>query len=111
MWVDYALKNGSIIFFDVAYEAFIREENVPHSIYEIEGARQCAIEFRSFSKTAGFTGVRCGYTVIPDELLATAADGTKVQLNKLWLRRQCYKIQWNQLYYSACSRGYIFPRG
>ena len=79
-WVDYALANDSIIFFDAAYEAFIREENVPHSIYEIEGARQCAIEFRSFSKTAGFTGVRCGYTVIPDEVTATAADGKKVQL-------------------------------
>ena len=113
-WVDYALANDSIIFFDAAYEAFIREENVPHSIYEIEGARQCAIEFRSFSKTAGFTGVRCGYTVIPDEVTATAADGTKVQLNKLWLRRQCtkvYKVQWHQLYHTACCRSDLFARG
>lgn len=92
LWVDYALTNGSIIFFDAAYEAFIREEDVPHSIYEIEGARRCAIEFRSFSKTAGFTGVRCGYTVIPDELVVKSADGREVLLNKLWLRRQCTKF-------------------
>ena len=91
-WVDYALKNNSIIFFDAAYEAFIREDNVPHSIYEIEGARKCAIEFRSFSKTAGFTGVRCGYTVIPDEVTAYSPDGESVPLNKLWLRRQCTKF-------------------
>lgn len=111
VWVDYALKNGSIIFFDAAYEAFIREENVPHSIYEIEGARHCAIEFRSFSKTAGFTGVRCGYTVIPDELLATAADGTKVQLNKLWLRRQCTKFNGTSYITQRAAEAIYSPEG
>lgn len=91
-WVDYALANDSIIMFDAAYEAFIREDNIPHSIYEIEGAKKCAIEFRSFSKTAGFTGVRCGYTVVPKEVTATTIDGTKVSLNALWNRRQCTKF-------------------
>lgn len=91
-WVDYALANDSIIMFDAAYEAFIREDKIPHSIYEIEGAKKCAIEFRSFSKTAGFTGVRCGYTVVPKEVTATTIDGTKVSLNALWNRRQCTKF-------------------
>ncbi len=91
-WVDYALANDSIIMFDAAYEAFIREDGIPHSIYEIEGAKKCAIEFRSFSKTAGFTGVRCGYTVVPKEVTATTIDGTKVSLNALWNRRQCTKF-------------------
>lgn len=91
-WVDYAKKNKAIILFDSAYEAFIREENVPHSIYEIEGAKEVAIEFRSFSKTAGFTGVRCAYTVIPKELKAYTKDGEAVSLNKLWNRRQCTKF-------------------
>ena len=91
-WVDYALENDSLIFFDATYEAFIREDNVPHSIYEIEGAKKCAIEFRSFSKTAGFTGVRCGYTVIPDDVTALSSNGERIQLNKLWLRRQCTKF-------------------
>ena len=91
-WVDYALKNDAIILFDAAYEAFITEPGIPHSIYEIEGAKKCAIEFRSFSKTAGFTGVRCGLTVIPEELTATTADGEKLSLNKLWNRRQGTKF-------------------
>lgn len=91
-WVDYALANDSIIMFDAAYEAFIRDDKIPHSIYEIEGAKKCAIEFRSFSKTAGFTGVRCGYTVVPKEVTATTIDGTKVSLNALWNRRQCTKF-------------------
>lgn len=86
-WVDYALENESIILYDSAYEAFISDEDVPHSIYEIEGARDCAIEFRSFSKTAGFTGTRCAYTVIPKTL---KAEGT--ELNGLWMRRQCTKF-------------------
>ena len=88
-WVDYALDNDSIILYDAAYEAYIQDEDIPHSIYEIAGARECAVEFRSFSKTAGFTGVRCGYTVVPEELMGTASDGKRVQLNKLWNRRQC----------------------
>jgi len=91
-WVDYANAQGSIIFFDAAYEAFITEPGIPHSIYEIEGAKNCAIEFRSFSKTAGFTGVRCGLTVIPEQLTALTVEGEKVTLNKLWNRRQCTKF-------------------
>ena len=91
-WVDYALANDVLIMFDSAYEAFISEDDVPHSIYEIEGARRCAIEFRSFSKTAGFTGVRCGYTVVPEEVTARLADGTRATLNPLWNRRQCTKF-------------------
>ncbi len=91
-WVDYALANDSLILFDAAYEAYIREEDIPHSIYEIEGAKKCAIEFRSFSKTAGFTGVRCGYTIVPKEVTATAANGERVALNPLWNRRQCTKF-------------------
>ena len=86
-WVDYANANGSIILYDSAYEAFITEEDVPHTIFEIEGARTCAIEFRSFSKTAGFTGNRCAYTVVPLELERGGA-----KLNGLWNRRQCTKF-------------------
>ena len=77
-WVDYALSYDALILFDAAYEAYIREDDIPHSIFEIEGAKRCAIEFRSFSKTAGFTGVRCGYTVIPKEVTATTANGERV---------------------------------
>ncbi len=91
-WVNYALSNDTLILFDAAYEAYITEENIPHSIYEIRGAKKCAIEFRSFSKTAGFTGVRCGYTVIPKELMATRLNGEKISLNRLWSRRQCTKF-------------------
>ncbi|VBB45038.1 LL-diaminopimelate aminotransferase [uncultured Paludibacter sp.] len=91
-WVNYAKENKSIILFDAAYEAYISEENVPHSIYEIEGAKEVAIEFRSFSKTAGFTGTRCGYTIVPKTLMASTKNGEKVQLNKLWLRRQTTKF-------------------
>lgn len=86
-WVDYALDNQSLILYDAAYEAFITDPDMPHSIFEIEGAKKCAIEFRSFSKTAGFTGVRCAYSVIPKELVF---DG--VSLNKLWDRRQSTKM-------------------
>ena len=91
-WVDYALEAGAIIMYDSAYEAFIRDPEIPHSIYEIEGARRCAIEFRSFSKTAGFTGVRCGYTVIPQELMIKDESGLTVNLNALWERRQSCKF-------------------
>ncbi len=91
-WVDYANANDAVIFFDAAYEAFITEPGIPHSIYEIEGAKTCAIEFRSFSKTAGFTGVRCALTVVPEEVMATTAQGEKVALNKLWNRRQSTKF-------------------
>jgi LL-diaminopimelate aminotransferase len=91
-WVDYAKANGSIIFFDAAYEAFINDPNIPHSIYEIEGARDCAIEFRSFSKNAGFTGTRCALTVVPKTLTGLAADGSNVEIWKLWNRRQSTKF-------------------
>ncbi len=91
-WVDYALANDAVILFDAAYEAFITEADIPHSIYEVEGARECAIEFRSFSKTAGFTGVRCGLVVVPEELMGTTADGGKYSFNKLWNRRQTTKF-------------------
>ncbi|KJS01223.1 MAG: L,L-diaminopimelate aminotransferase [Peptococcaceae bacterium BRH_c4a] len=91
-WVDYARENRSIILFDAAYEAYIREESVPHSIYEIEGAREVAVEFRSFSKTAGFTGTRCAYTVVPKEVTAYDSGGAAHSLNSLWLRRQTTKF-------------------
>ena len=91
-WVDYALQHNAVIFFDAAYEAFITDPAIPHSIYEIEGAKKCAIEFRSFSKTAGFTGVRCALTVVPEELSAHTAAGESIQLNRLWNRRQSTKF-------------------
>lgn len=91
-WVDYALANDTLIVFDAAYEAYIREANVPHSIYEIRGAKKVAIEIRSFSKTAGFTGVRCGYTVVPKEVTAADIHGNRIPLNPLWNRRQCTKF-------------------
>lgn len=91
-WVDYARANGSILLFDAAYEAFITDPSLPHSIYEIEGARECAIEFRSFSKNAGFTGTRCAFTVVPKSLTAKAAEGTEVALWQLWNRRQSTKF-------------------
>ncbi|MDE7147262.1 MAG: LL-diaminopimelate aminotransferase [Duncaniella sp.] len=92
VWVDYCREHGALLLFDAAYEAFIREEDVPHSIYEIEGAREVAIEFRSFSKTAGFTGIRLGYTVVPKELKGLDDKGNKVALNGLWRRRQTTKF-------------------
>jgi len=92
VWVDYALANKVLILFDSAYEAFITENDVPHSIYEIEGAKKVAIEFRSFSKTAGFTGTRCAYTVIPKELVGYTSKGEAVSLNKLWNRRHTTKF-------------------
>jgi LL-diaminopimelate aminotransferase len=91
-WVNYALENDVLIMYDAAYEAFIQNPDVPHSIYEIRGAKKVAIEFRSFSKTAGFTGIRCGYAVVPKELNGFTLDGQKVQLNKLWNRRHCTKF-------------------
>lgn len=92
VWVDYAWENNSIILFDAAYEAYITDDNVPHSIYEIEGAKKVAIEFKSFSKTAGFTGLRCAYTVVPKELTAYLETGKEVSIHSLWNRRQCTKF-------------------
>ena len=90
-WVDYAIENNSVILYDAAYEAYIQDENIPHSIYEIEGAKKVAIEFKSYSKSAGFTGIRCGYTVVPKELLGYTEEGKEVSINKLWNRRQSTK--------------------
>ena len=91
-WVDWANANRKLILFDAAYEAFVRTPGIPRSIYECAGARSCAIEFRSYSKTAGFTGIRCGYTVVPTELNAYAADGKAVPLKPMWTRRQTTKF-------------------
>ena len=92
VFVDYAKENKALILFDAAYEVFIREDNVPHSIYEIEGAKEVAIEFKSFSKTAGFTGTRCAYTVVPKELKGYTESGEEVEINPLWNRRQTTKF-------------------
>ena len=91
-WVDYALANEAVILFDSAYEAFISDPELPRSIYAIEGAKKCAMEFCSVSKTAGFTGTRCGYTVVPKELVFQASNGTEMSLNAMWNRRQCTKF-------------------
>ncbi len=101
-WVDWANANKALILFDAAYEAFIRTPGIPHSIYECAGARTCAIEFRSYSKTAGFTGIRCGYTIVPKGLCAMKADGAPVELRPFWTRRQTTK-------FNGCS--YITQRG
>lgn len=101
-WVDYARANEAVIIYDSAYCAYITDPEVPHSIYEIEGAREVAIEVRSFSKTAGFTGLRCGYTVVPSTLTGTDDKGNKVPLRKLWLRRQTTKFN---------GASYIIQRG
>ena len=101
-WVDWANKRKALIVFDAAYEAFIRTPGIPHSIYACEGAKTCAIEIRSFSKTAGFTGVRCGYTVVPDGLVAYTADGKATPLRPMWTRRQTTKFN------GAC---YVTQRG
>ena len=100
-WVDYARREGCVILYDSAYEAFITEPDVPHSIYEIDGAREVAVEFRSYSKTAGFTGLRCAYVVVPKELRVSDGKGGKVDLHHFWNRRQCTK-------YNGCP--YIVQR-
>lgn len=111
-WVNYALHNDSIIFYDAAYEAYIQDENIPHSIYEIKGARKCAIEFHSYSKTAGFTGVRCGYTVIPKELKAVTIDGKQqVELNQLWDRRQSTKFNGTSYISQRAAEAIYTPEG
>jgi LL-diaminopimelate aminotransferase len=91
-WVDWARRHHAVILYDAAYEAYIRDPDVPHSIFEIEGARECAIEFRSFSKTAGFTGTRCAFTVVPKELQGRTASGEPSSLHALWFRRQSTKF-------------------
>ncbi|MCF0190322.1 MAG: LL-diaminopimelate aminotransferase [Marinilabiliaceae bacterium] len=110
-WVNYALANNSLIIFDAAYEAFIQHDEIPHSIYEIEGAKKVAIELRSFSKTAGFTGVRCGCTIIPKELTFKASDGSDVQLNALWNRRQCTKFNGTSYITQRAAEAIYTPEG
>ena len=91
-WVNYALKNDALILYDAAYQAYIRDPEIPRSIYEIRGARKCAIEFHSYSKTAGFTGVRCGYTIVPKDLTLADFEGVRHSVHQLWNRRQCTKF-------------------
>ncbi|MDD3080033.1 MAG: LL-diaminopimelate aminotransferase [Paludibacter sp.] len=111
IWVDYAKENNSIILFDAAYEAFITEENVPHSIYEIEGADEVALEFRSFSKTAGFTGTRCAYTVVPKKVTAFSENGDKIQLNRLWNRRHSTKFNGTSYVVQRAAEAIYSPEG
>ena len=110
-WVNYALRNDSIIFYDAAYEAYIQDEDIPHSIYEIRGARKVAIEFRSYSKTAGFTGVRCGYTVVPKELTASTIDGRRIPLNQIWDRRQSTKFNGTSYISQRAAEAIYSPEG
>ena len=110
-WVNYALHNDTLIFFDAAYHAFITDPDIPHSIYEIRGARKCAIEFRSYSKTAGFTGLRCGYTVVPKELTAATLDGRRIALNPLWERRQCTKFNGASYISQRAAEAIYTPEG
>jgi len=110
-WVNYATENEAIILFDAAYEAYITEENVPHSIYEIDGADKVAIEFHSFSKTAGFTGTRCGYTVVPKSVTAFSENGEKISLNKLWLRRQTTKFNGTSYVVQRAAEATYSPEG
>ncbi|MDR2146944.1 MAG: LL-diaminopimelate aminotransferase [Tannerella sp.] len=110
-WVDYALKNNALILFDAAYERYIQNPEIPHSIYEIEGAKKVAIEFRSFSKTAGFTGVRCGYTIVPKELNGFMSGGKEVSLNSLWGRRQSTKFNGTSYITQRGAEAIFTPEG
>ncbi len=108
-WIEYAIENKAIIIYDAAYEAFITESDIPRSIFEIEGSRKCAIEICSLSKTAGFTGMRCGYTVIPKELEVIASDGTVVNISQLWGRRQGSKFN-GVSYPVQCGAAAVFSK-
>lgn len=110
-WVEYARENDSIILFDAAYESYITQENVPHSIYEIEGAKDVAIEFRSFSKNAGFTGTRCAFTVVPKEVTAVDSEGKKQSINPLWNRRQTTKFNGVSYPVQAAASAVYTPEG
>ena len=111
-WVNFALKNDAIIFYDAAYQAYIQDDSIPHSIYEIKGARKCAIEFHSYSKTAGFTGVRCGYTIVPKDLTAITMDGSeRIPLNPLWDRRQCTKFNGTSYISQRAAEAIYTPEG
>lgn len=111
VWVDYARENGSIIIFDAAYEAFIQEDGIPHSIYEIAGAKEVAIEIRSFSKTAGFTGVRAGCTIVPKAISLRSDDGRTISLNALWNRRQCTKFNGTSYISQRAAEAIYSPEG
>lgn len=110
-WVDYALANDVLILYDAAYEAYIQDETIPHSIYEIPGAKKVAIEFHSYSKTAGFTGTRCGYTIVPHEVTAKDKNGERVSLNKVWLRRQCTKFNGTSYITQRAAEAIYTPEG
>ena len=110
-WVNYAIKNDALIFYDAAYEAYIQDEDIPHSIYEIKGARKVAVEFHSFSKTAGFTGIRCGYTVVPKELTVATLKGERIPLNHLWNRRQCTKFNGTSYVSQRAAEAIYTPEG
>jgi LL-diaminopimelate aminotransferase len=110
-WVDYAREQRAVIFFDAAYEAYIKDPVIPHSIYEIEGARDVAIEFRSWSKTAGFTGVRCAYGVVPKQLRAYTKDGRAVEVNPIWRRRHCTKFNGVSYITQAGAAAIYTPQG
>ena len=110
-WVNYALKNDALILYDAAYQAYIQDPDIPHSIYEIRGARKCAIEFRSYSKTAGFTGIRCGYTIVPKDVTAATFEGERISLNKLWNRRQCTKFNGTNYISQRAAEAIYTPEG
>ena len=110
-WVNYALKHDALILYDAAYEAYIQDPAIPHSIYEIRGARKCAVEFHSYSKTAGFTGIRCGYTIVPKEVTVADFDGERVPLNQLWLRRQCTKFNGTSYVSQRAAEAIYSPEG
>ena len=110
-WVNYALKNDTLIFFAAAYQAYIQDDDIPHSIYEIRGAKRCAIEFHSYSKTAGFTGLRCGYTIVPKDLTAATLDGNRIALNPLWYRRQCTKFNGASYISQRAAEAIYTPEG
>ncbi len=110
-WVDYARRNKAIILFDAAYEAFISDPAIPHSIYEIDGAKEVAVEFRSFSKTAGFTGMRCALTVVPKALKAYKADGAAVDVNPIWNRRHSTKFNGASYISQAGAAATYTPKG
>ncbi len=110
-WVDFARDSKAVILFDAAYEAFITDPDIPHSIYEIDGAKEVAIEFRSFSKTAGFTGVRCAFTVVPSELKAVSSDGRAVGVNSLWSRRHSTKFNGASYISQAGAAAVYRPEG
>ena len=110
-WVNYALKNDTLIFYDAAYQAYIKDPEIPHSIYEIRGARKCAIEFHSYSKTAGFTGVRCGYTIVPKDLTAATLTGERIPLNPLWNRRQSTKFNGTSYISQRAAEAIYTPEG